>query len=90
MGFVALIFAAGLGFGLAFFIFASLLAKSNDLGNSTGSANRYTGGIVYDRSVDRLKKDELGSFGISYIKRAEEMKGSEPSGQAPVEQSYPD
>ncbi len=90
MGVVAFIFAIGLGFGLACFIFASLLSKSNDIGNSIGNANRYTGGIVYDRSVDRLRKDEIESFGVGYIQRAMEEKGSEPSDSALVEQRYMD
>lgn len=88
MGVVAFVLAIGLGFGLACFIFASILSKSNDIGNSIGNANLYTGGIVYERSVDRLKKSEIDSFGISYIQHAMEEKSCEPSDQALVEQSY--
>lgn len=44
----AFVLAIGVGFGLACLIFASLLFKSNDLGDSVGKAELYTSGIDYD------------------------------------------
>ena len=66
MGVVAFILAIGLGFGLACLIFASLLDKSNDIGNSIGTASTYSEGVVFDRRVDRMKKEERESFGSTY------------------------
>ena len=40
MGVFALLLAIGLGFGLACLIFASLLDKSNDIGNSIARYGR--------------------------------------------------
>lgn len=85
MDILALILAIGLGFGLACLIFASLLSKSNDIGNSVGEAGRYTVGISYDRSVDKLKKNEVDTFGLGYF-RAEELNKPEPASEKPVEQ----
>ncbi len=45
MGVLSFVLAIGLGFGLACLIFASLLSKSNDIGNSIGDAAHYTVGI---------------------------------------------
>lgn len=45
---ISLILAIGVGFGTACLIFASLLYKSNNLGDSIGKADLYTIGIQYD------------------------------------------
>ncbi len=64
--FLAIIFAPGLGFGLVFFIFAKLLAKSNDLGDSKGDASFYTNGILFNTRKDRINNSEKNSFALSY------------------------
>ena len=67
IAFISVILSIGIGFGLACLIFANLLAKSNDIGNSIGSASQYSRGVVFDRRVDRMKKDERENFGLSYM-----------------------
>lgn len=86
MGVLALVLAIGLGFGLACLIFASLLAKSNDIGNSIASSSRYSVGINYDRSRDKLKKDEKDSFTVGYIHQ-EDYNPNEPASQKLVDQT---
>ncbi|MBE7072636.1 MAG: hypothetical protein E7383_07810 [Ruminococcaceae bacterium] len=86
MGVFALLLAIGLGFGLACLIFASLLDKSNDIGNSIASSSRYSIGINYDRSLDKLKKDEKESFTIGYIHK-EDYNPNEPSSEKLVDQT---
>ena len=86
MGVFALLLAIGLGFGLACLIFASLLDKSNDIGNSIASSSRYSIGINYDRSRDKLKKDEKESFAIGYIHK-EDYNPNEPSSEKLVDQT---
>ena len=85
MGVLSFVLAIGLGFGLACLIFASLLSKSNDIGNSIGDAAHYTVGISSDRSVDRLKRDERETFGTGYF-REEELNRPEPESNKLVEQ----
>lgn len=84
MAFIALILSIGLGFGLACLIFANLLSKSNDIGNSIGSASRYSGGVVFDRRSDRMKKDEKESFALSYT-RDENYADKGPASDKKVE-----
>ena len=86
MAILALILAIGLGFGLACFIFASLLTKSNDIGNSIGEASHYTVGITYDRTVNKMSKDERNNFALSYFRNDEEKAKSEPASDKMVEQ----
>ncbi len=85
MGVLAFILAIGLGFGLACLIFASLLSKSNDIGNSIGEAGRYTIGISYDRCADKMKKNEVDVFGNGYF-RDEDFSKSQPVSDRLVEQ----
>lgn len=86
MGVLAFILAIGLGFGLACLIFASLLAKSNYIGNSVASSGRYSIGINYDRSRDKLKKDEKESFTVGYIHK-EDYNPNEPASEKLVDQT---
>lgn len=84
MDILAFLLASGLGFGLACLIFASILSKSNDLGNSIGEAGHYTDGIYYDRSTDRLNKKEVEVFGLGYF-RAEDLNKPVPPSEKLVE-----
>ena len=87
MGILALILSIGLGFGLACLIFASLLAKSNDIGNSIGEASHYTGGVIFDRRQDRIKKSEKDTFAIGYCRMDERSGRVEPASDRMVEQN---
>lgn len=62
---------AGLGFGLSCFIFASLLSKSNDIGNSVGEVSRYAARPCFDRSIHRMTPDDEREFTRKYIKSDE-------------------
>ena len=84
MDFLAFVLALGLGFGLACLIFASLLAKSNDIGNSIGQASLYSGDVVFDRREDRINRDAKETFGLGYI-RPEDRKHDEPRSDLKVE-----
>ena len=84
MGVIAFILSIGVGFGLACLIFASLLSKSNDIGNSIGSASSYSGGVVFDRRADRMKKDERENFALSYT-NDEKYKDHGPAAGKKVE-----
>lgn len=87
MNILLLVLACGLGFGLACVIFSFILAKSNDIGNSVGSASQYTFGISYDISRDKLSDDEKDSFGLGYIQEEDRNRENEPEFDKPVEQS---
>ena len=84
MDFLAFLLAIGVGFGTACFIFASLLSKSNDIGNSIGTFSHYSSGVEFDRRADRLKDSEKASFGIGYF-RKEDMPYIEPGSMNKVE-----
>ena len=86
MGVFAFILAAGVGFGTACFIFASLLMKSNDIGNSIGSAYHYSNGVLFDRREDKISNSVRDSFGLGYI-RNEERNAYKPGSDKKVEAS---
>jgi hypothetical protein len=86
MGVLAFLLAIGLGFGLACLIFASILAKSNDIGNSVASSGRYSVGISYDRSRDKLNRNERETFTTGYI-HPEDYNPNEPASEKPVDQT---
>ena len=86
MSIFALILSIGLGFGLACLIFASLLAKSNDIGNSIGEASHYTAGVTFDRRQDQIKKSEKDTFAIGYCRVDEQLQKIEPASDRLVEQ----
>ena len=69
--FVVCFFSVGLGFGLACVIFAILLSRSNDIGNSTGMVEDYKIVISFDVCKNHLehhweKQDEADMFIINY------------------------
>ncbi len=59
---VALIFGSGVGIGMAFLICASMLKKSNDIGDSVGDAKEYTEGAVFTVQTKRLSYSEREGF----------------------------
>ncbi len=87
MDILALILAFGLGYGIVFVIFSYVLDKSNDIGNNVGSADRYTIGIAYDVSRDKLSDDEIDSFGNGYIRNEDRIRNNEPDVEQLVEQT---
>ena len=86
MDFFALILAIGVGFGTACFIFASLLIKSNDIGNSIGSAYHYSSRVSFDRREDKISSSVRESFGMGYI-REEDRNAYKPGSDKKVEAS---
>ena len=83
--------AIGLGFGLACMIFATLLSRSNDIGNSVGHYKDYSDGIAFVFFRDNLMKsavpdyDEVQNFGTSFISEADRNR-PEPASDQLVEQ----
>ena len=71
---LALLFACGLGFGLALLLFSILLEKSNDIGNSVGSYTKYTAGITYDILRNEMTGKELEDFGKDYISKEDKER----------------
>ena len=57
---LALIFGAGLGIGSAFFICASMLKSSNDIGDSVD--NGFVSELEFTVKEDRLKANERETF----------------------------
>ena len=87
MGILALILSVGLGFGLACLIFATLLAKSNDIGNSIGEVAYYSVGITYDLNRNKMKDSEKETFALGYFREEEKNKKVVPASDKLVEQS---
>ena len=86
MDILAMLLAIGLGFGLACLIFATILSKSNDIGNSIGEVSKYSNGIYYDQTADKLKNSTaIDSFGLSYITK-DDRSGVVPPTEKKVEQ----
>lgn len=63
----ALILAIGLGFGISCHIFASILSKSNDIGNSVGEASQYDAKVKYDRSMHGMDEYQDKEFREKYL-----------------------
>ncbi|MBR4948445.1 MAG: hypothetical protein IKZ29_07805 [Clostridiales bacterium] len=78
---LSFLFASGVGFGLACWIFGTLLDKSNNIGDSHGSMADYRAYVSFTARKDRLNKEEKASFCSRYAQRIDdpstEPKGSE-------------
>lgn len=73
MNFLILIVSVIFGFALACFIFAWILSKSNDIGNSTGTAEDFKTDVSFDVSknqleIDYSKRDEVDTFILQNFK----------------------
>ena len=88
MNMFALVFslslAIGLGFGLSCHIYASILKKSNDIGNSVGEVSHYDAEVKFDRTMHRmdcLQTDEFNNKYINgdYFREEEEKDKTKPS-----------
>lgn len=86
MSVFAFILAIGLGFGLSCLIFASLLSKSNDIGNSIGEASHYSAGATFDRVVNKMPSKERENFALGYFRNEEENAKSVPASDKLVQQ----
>ena len=79
VNFLAFLFALGVGFGLSFWIFGTLLDKSNNIGDSRGKSIDYNAYVHFTASKDRMSNAERDSFCNTYCKPLEEI-GSAPKG----------
>lgn len=81
VGLLAFLFASGLGFGLSFWIFGTLLERSNNIGDSRGTSNDYRAYVNYTARRDKMSKSERESFcnmyGEDISVPSAEPKGSE-------------
>lgn len=69
---ISFLFAIGVGFGLSCLIFGSMLDKSNNIGDSRGSANDYKAYIHYTARKDCLNKEDKTSFCNRYYERIDD------------------
>ena len=77
--FIAILFAAAAGFGLACWIAGTLLNKSNNIGDSHGDRSQYGALVSFSVKKDRLSKSERDSFSATYVERIDNTASS-PSG----------
>ena len=59
---VSFLFAIGVGFGLSFWVFGTLLDKSNNIGDSTGAQYEYDTEIQITSRTDKMSKSESESY----------------------------
>ena len=81
MGFIDLLsflFASGLGFGLSFWIYGTLLDRSNNIGDSKGDKVLYGVDARFTTRRDNLSSSEKNSFSATYANRIDTSAG--PSG----------
>ena len=79
INFISFLFAIGVGFGLSFFIYGTLLDKSNNIGDSKGDKGTYGVHVNYTMKRDRLNNTEKNSFSSTYAKRIDNLTAS-PNG----------
>ena len=60
--FISFLFAIGVGFGLSFWIFGTLLDKSNNIGDSKGAKYEYNTEIEITSRSDKMTKSESDSY----------------------------
>jgi hypothetical protein len=86
INFLAALFGAGLGFGLAFFIAATILNKNNNIGDSVGSASLYTGGVVMTDKDNAMKLNDKNLYIVSHKPKKPDYP-TVPTGKGLVERS---
>ena len=62
LNFVSFLFAIGVGFGLSFWLFGTLLDKSNNIGDSKGAKYEYNTEIEITSRSDKMTKSESDSY----------------------------
>ena len=81
--FLAFIFAAGLGFGVAFWIAATLLNNSNNIGDYHAEANHYSAHV--DFSVDNVISGRSARDGSSGVRFTKPSTPAAPRGTKKIE-----
>ena len=77
---LAFLFASGVGFGLACWIFGTILDKSNNIGDSHGSNLDYSAYVHITTQKDRMSNSERDSFTKWYAHPLDDiaaLKGNE-------------
>ena len=78
---LAILFASGVGFGLACWLMGTLLDKSNNIGDSHGNAGEYGAYIAYTQKMNRMSNTDRDRFCNLYSIKidlpSEEPKGSD-------------
>ena len=77
---LAFLFASGVGFGLAFWIFGTILDKSNNIGDSHGSNLDYKAYVHFSARKDRMSNSERDTFTKWYARPLDDTaapKGNE-------------
>ena len=88
---ISFLFAIGVGFGLSCLIFGSMLDKSNNIGDSRGSANDYKAYIHYTARKDCLNKEDKTSFCNRYYERIDDPDlPSKKRPSSPVKMAFPE
>ncbi len=77
INFLAFIFAAALGFGLAFWIAATILNKNNNIGDSRGESRLYSSGVSFTDISDKMSRKE--DVMHNYIDHFRPKKASYPT-----------
>lgn len=81
--FLALLFGSGLGCGLSFWICATMLEKSNNIGDSHGDSKDYGAAVHFTERINNLKSNDKKTFSITYARNIED-KNAEPKGSEQV------
>ena len=63
---MSVIFAIGIGFGIAFLIIGSLVKKSNDIGDSWSGFDDFARMPIAYRAKENARKSELDKFIFMY------------------------
>ena len=59
---MSFLFAIGVGFGLSFWIFGTMLDKSNNIGDSKGAKYEYNTNVNFTSRIDQMSKSESDSY----------------------------
>ncbi len=62
--FLSFMFAIGVGFGTAFWVFGTLLDKSNNFGDSRGNKYEYHAFVKFTTRRDKMSNSEKNSFSM--------------------------
>lgn len=72
---ISFLFASGLGFGLSFWIYGTLLDKSNNIGDSKGERSDYDAYANFSVRKDRMSRTEKESFSAQFAQRIDNVPG---------------
>ena len=60
--FLSVVFAIGVGFGVSFWIFGTMLDNSNNIGDSKGAKYHYNTNVNFTSRIDEMSKSESDSY----------------------------